>query len=422
MKVRSANEAIEYVKSNSSIFIHTGAAAPQQLGKALADASDRLSNITIYQLHTEGKAPYADEKHGDTFHIRALFVGESVRNAIWEGRGSYIPLFLSEVPAFINSLDSLDYAFLNVSPPDSNGFCSLGVSIDTSRIAALKAKTLIAQINPNMPRTHGDSFIHLDDIEIHFEVDDPIPEVLPPELSDTHKRIGTLVSDLIEDGATLQMGIGAVPNAVLASLGNHQNLGIHTEMFSDGILPLLEKGVINNSQKAKHKGKVVSSFVIGSRNLYNFLDDNPQVRMLDCDYVNNTYVIAQNPKVTAINSAIEIDVTGQVCADSIGHKIFSGVGGQMDFIRGASLSKGGKPIIALPTTTAKGKSKIVPELHRGVVTTRSHVHYVVTEYGVANLYGKSLKQRAHELIKIAHPDHREALERDCFKIHKHMIC
>jgi acyl-CoA hydrolase len=337
-----------------------------------------------------------------------------VRKAVNEGRGDYIPVFLSEVPSlFRNNILPLDVALLQVSPPDQHGFCSLGVSVDVSRAAAETATKLIAQINPRMPRTHGDGMIHISRFDAAIEYKTPLPEHLIPEPGEEELRIGRYCAELIDDGATLQMGIGAIPNAVLRALTNHKDLGVHTEMFSDGIIDLVEKGVITNRLKKKHPGKIVSSFLMGSRRLYEFVDDNPQIAVLDVAYVNDTAVIRKNPKVTAINSAIEVDLTGQVCADSIGIYHYSGVGGQMDFIRGASLSEGGKPIIALPSVTAKGISRIVPYLKQGagVVTTRAHVHYVITEYGIANLYGKNLRQRARALIGIAHPDHREDLAR-----------
>lgn len=306
---------------------------------------------------------------------------------------------------------------VQVSPPDKHGFCSLGISVDISAAAVQSAQHVIAVVNPQMPRTIGDGLIHVRSIDTLIEHDEPLHEVPPPELSETERSIGNFIAAMIEDGATLQMGIGAIPNAVLASLGGHRDLGIHTEMFSDGLIDLVESGVVNGVKKAKHPGKVVAGFVMGTRRIYDFIDDNPQVLMLDIAYVNDTAVIRRNPKVTAINSAIEVDLTGQVCADSIGIRQFSGVGGQMDFIRGASLSEGGKPIIALPSITSKGETKIVPSLKEGagVVTTRAHVHFIVTEYGAVNLYGKNLRQRAKELITIAHPDHRDSLEKTAFE-------
>lgn len=408
-------KAVSVIKSGDRVFIHSVAAAPQQLIHAMTARAPELRDVEIVHLHTEGEAPYADPQYKDTFRTNALFVGANVRDAVERGEADYIPVFLSEVPhLFQNDILPLDVALIQVSPPDRHGFCSLGVSVDASRAAVNKADHVIAQINPNMPRTHGDGIIHVNDINFAVEVEDEIPQLDPPELGDIEKNIGRHCANLIDDGATLQMGIGAIPDAVLASLDNHKNLGIHTEMFSEGVIDLIEKGIINNANKNIHPGKVVGSFVMGTSRLYNFIDDNPQVAMLDVAYVNDTAVIRRNPKVTAINSAVEVDLTGQVCADSIGTYQYSGVGGQMDFIRGASLSEGGKPVIALPSVTRKGDSRIVAYLKKGagVVTTRAHVHYVVTEYGVANLYGKNLRQRAKALINIAHPDHREELERE----------
>lgn len=410
----TAIEAVKHIKSKDNVFIHSAAASPSVLVKALTERHAELKEVSIFQIHTEGPAPYANPEYKTAFKIHSFFVGSNTREAVQHGNGSYIPMFLSEVPAiFRKKIIPLDVAMISVSPPDKHGFCSLGTSVDISLAAAQSAKIVIAQINACMPRTHGDGLIHISEIDLQVEAAVALPEVPSPELSEENKAIGKYISDLIEDGSTLQMGIGAIPNAVLSWLGNHKNLGIHSEMFSDGVLPLVESGVINGSLKKKHRGMIVSSFVIGSRKLYDFIDDNPIVQMLDFEYVNNTSVIKKNPKVVAINSAIEIDVTGQVCADSIGSKIYSGVGGQMDFIRGASLSEGGKPIIALSSTTRSGKSKIVPILEQGagVVTTRAHVHYVVTEYGVAYLYGKSIKERIKLLISIAHPAHREELEK-----------
>lgn len=407
----SAEHAVEHIKSGDHVFIHSAAAVPQHLVSKLVGRKDELSDVTIYQIHTEGDAPYADESI-EAFKVKCLFVGPNIRKAIQNGHGSYIPVFLSEIPRlFRDKILPIDVALISVSPPDEHGFCSLGPSVDVSLAAVQAAKIVIAQVNKNIPRTHGDGLIHIGNINHLVKHHEPIPEVVNGQLSETELAIGKNIAELVEDGATLQMGIGSIPNAVLASLGNHKDLGIHTEMFSDGILPLVENGVINGKFKKKHRGKIVSSFVMGSRLIYDFIDDNPMVNMLDSGYVNNTRIICQNPKVTAINSAIEVDLTGQVCADSIGHRIYSGVGGQMDFIRGASLSEGGKPIIALPSTTKKGVSKIVGLLKpgAGVVTTRAHVHYVVTEFGAVNLYGKTLAERAAALTSIAHPNHRETL-------------
>ena len=414
----SAENAVKHIKSGDHIFIHSAAAAPQELIRKLFQRKDELRGVTVYQIHTEGIAPYADEAE-EAFTVKCLFVGPNVRKSIQHGHGSYIPVFLSEIPRlFKDRILPIDVALISVSPPDDHGFCSLGPSVDVSLSAVLAAKTVIAQVNKHIPRTHGDGMIHVGNINHLVKHNEPILEVFSEPLSEVERSIGRNIAELVDDGATLQMGIGNIPNAVLASLGNHKDLGIHTEMFSDGILPLVQEGVITGKLKRKHRGKIVSSFVMGSRAIYDFIDDNPLVNMLSSEYVNNTRIISQNPKVTAINSAIEVDLTGQVCADSIGHRIYSGVGGQMDFIRGASLSEGGKPIIALPSSTKKGESKIVATLKpgAGVVTTRAHVHYVVTEYGAVNLYGKTLEERTKLMIGIAHPDHREALEKAAFSM------
>ena len=338
-----------------------------------------------------------------------------MRDAVNAEYGAYIPIFLSEIHLlFRRNILPLDVAFIQVSPPDKHGYCSLGVSVDITLPAIQTAKKVIAQINPQVPRTHGDGIIHISRIFAATEVDTPIHSHDPEEPSAIEKQIGKNVAELIEDGATLQMGIGGIPNMVLNNLMDHQRLGIHTEMFSDGVLPLIEKGIITGEDKEVKTGKIVTCFALGSQKLYDFIDDNPLVHFKEAAYTNDTAIIRKNPKVTAINSAIEIDLTGQVCADTIGNYQYSGVGGQMDFIRGASLSEGGKAIIALPSVTNKGISKIVPYLREGagVTTTRAHVHYIATEYGVVNLYGKNLKQRAKALISIAHPDHREMLEKE----------
>lgn len=407
-----ASEAVKHINSGHNVFVHSAAAVPQRLIQAMTARHVELRNVSIYQIHTEGAAPYAHPDLQDSFTIKSFFVGSNIREVVQHGTGSYIPIFLSEVPAlFRKGVIGIDVALITVSPPDKHGYCSLGTSVDISLAAIQNAKMVIAQINSHMPRTHGDGLIHISNIDIQVEHAESLPEVCYADLTDETKAIGRHICGLIEDGSTLQMGIGAIPNAVLSYLDGHKNLGIHSEMFSDGVLPLIEKGVINGACKKKHPGMVVSSFVVGTKKLYDFIDDNPMVQMLDFGYVNNVAVIQKNPKVVAINSAIEIDITGQVCADSIGNCIFSGVGGQMDFIRGASLSEGGKPIIALSSTTKGGTSKIVPFLKEGagVVTTRAHVHYVVTEYGVADLYGKTIEERMKLLIGIAHPAHREKL-------------
>ncbi|NNJ56166.1 MAG: acetyl-CoA hydrolase/transferase family protein [Bacteroidia bacterium] len=412
--IQTAKEAATHIRSNDNVFIHSAAAAPQQLVKAMSERHEELNNVSIYQIHTEGVAPYADLDKQGSFKVKTMFVGPNLRNSVQNGTGSYIPIFLSEASRlFRRQIIPIDVALVTVSPPDKHGYCSLGTSIDISLAAMESAKLVIAQVNKHMPRSHGEGLIHIDKIDIQVEYDEAIPEIAIPTLTPEQIAIGEHVAGLIEDGATLQMGIGAIPNAVLSCLGNHKDLGVHSEMFSDGVLPLVEKGVITGRNKRKYTGMMLAAFVLGTKKLYDFIDDNPMVKMCDFEYVNKTSVIRQNPKVTAINSAVEIDLTGQVCADSIGSKIYSGVGGQMDFIRGASLSEGGKPIIALPSTTKRGESKIVPFLREGagVVTTRAHVHYVVTEYGVAYLYGKTIEERVKLLINIAHPAHREELEK-----------
>ena len=418
MHIVSAAVAVSEIASGDRVFVHTAAAAPLRLVAAMTERAPELRGVEVCHLHTEGPAPYADPALRESFHVSALFVGGNVRSAVARGEADYIPVFLSEVPAlFSRGVLPLDVALVQVSPPDAHGFCSLGVSVDASRSAVTHARCVIAQVNPNMPRTHGGAFVHVDEIDFGVEVDDVLPESAPAELSEVEREIGRHCASLVEDGATLQMGIGAIPDAVLAALGDHRDLGVHTEMFSDGVIDLVERGVITGRHKRVHQGTLVASFLVGTQRLYDFVDDNPQVVMLGADYVNDTAVIRRNPKVTAINSAIEVDLTGQVAADSIGTRQFSGVGGQMDFIRGAALSPGGKPVIALPSVTRRGESRIVSLLQpgAGVVTTRAHVHYVVTEYGVAGLYGKSLRQRARALIGIAHPDHRERLEREAME-------
>ncbi len=418
MKIVSAEEGVGYLKWGDRVFIQSVAAAPQTLIQAMTARAADLRDVEIYHLHTEGAAPYVAPEYKQSFHTNSLFIGANVRKAIATGEADYIPTFLSEVPLlFRREILPIDVALIHVSPPDRHGFCSLGTSVDVSLAGVQMAETVIAQINPKMPRTHGDGIIPVEHIDYAVEVDDDLPELPTMVLSQEELAIGRYCAELIEDGATLQMGIGAIPNAVLVALKDHKDLGIHTEMFSDGLIPLIESGVVNNSRKKVHPNKIVSTFVMGTRRLYDFIDDNPEVVLLDVAYVNDPTVIRRNPRVTAINSAIEVDLTGQVCADSIGTRVYSGVGGQMDFIRGASVSEGGKPIIALPSATARGESKIVSFLKpgAGVVTTRAHVHYVVTEYGAAYLYGKTMRQRAKELIRIAHPDHREQLEREAFE-------
>lgn len=413
----TAQEALSYVQSGDRVFIHSVAAAPQILIDALVARSGELKNVEIVHLHTEAEAHYVKPEYEGIFKLKSFFVGANVRKATQERRADYIPIFLSEIPKLIReSYLPIDVALVQISPPDRHGYCSLGVSVDATLSAVQTARIVIAQVNKRMPRSQGDGCIHLKHFDYLVEHDNELHEVLSSPLTEVEIRIGKHVASLVEDGATLQMGIGSIPNAVLAALEGHQKLGVHTEMFSDGLIPLIEKGIITGEKKKILSEKIVSTFVMGSRKLYDFVDDNPGVLMMDVAFVNDVAVIRQNPKVTSINSAIEVDYTGQVCADSIGTKHYSGVGGQMDFIRGASYSKGGKPIIALTSVTNKGQSKIVPHLQEGagVVTTRAHMHYVVTEYGIASLFGCSLKERARKLIDIAHPDHRESLEKSAF--------
>ena len=418
MKATTADEAVKIISSGDRVFIQGGVATPQSLVDAMARRSSEFKEVEIVHIHTEGKTPYLEPENRDSFIINSFFIGKNVRKAVSQGYVQYIPVFLSEIPSlFRNGIMPLDVAMVQVSPPDKHGYCSLGVSVDIAISAIETAKYVIAQINPKMPRTHGDGLVHVRNFHAFCEVDYPLAEVPLGEPSPVELSIGKYIAELVEDRATLQMGIGGIPNAVLSCLNNHKDLGIHTEMFSDGIIDLVKNGIITGKYKKKHPYKIVSGFAMGTQRLYDFMDDNPEVAMLDITYVNDTAVIRRNPKVTAINSAVEIDLTGQVCADSIGMNMYSGVGGQMDFIRGASLSEGGKPIIALGSITNKGISKITPFLKEGagVVTTRAHVHYVVTEYGVANLYGMNLFQRAKALINIAHPDHRESLSRSAFE-------
>lgn len=415
---QSGEDAVKIIRPGSRIFIHGGSATPLYLLKKLADRSAELFDVEIVSTSLQGNILVADPKYRESFRINSLFVSPNIREAVNEGRADYVPIFLSEIPQlFRRGILPIDVALVHVSPPDKHGYCSLGTSVDCALAAVRTAKYVIAQVNPKMPRILGDGIVHESEFHAMVAVDEELPEVLCNETSEITKRIGNYCAELVEDGATIQTGIGSVPDAVLASLTNHKELGVHTEMFSDGILPLIEKGVITNQHKRKHRGKVVSSFILGSRRLYDFADDNPSIALLGIDYVNDTSIIRTNPKVTAINSAIEVDITGQVCSDSIGTYHFSGVGGQMDFMRGAALSEGGKPIIALPSTTSKFKSRIVPLLKpgAGVVTTRAHAHYIVTEYGIANLYGKNMRQRAKALIEIAHPNHREQLEKGAFE-------
>jgi acyl-CoA hydrolase len=417
----SADDAIACVRSGHRVFIHGGVATPLRLVEAMVAQASRLRDVEIVHLHTEGDAKYASADYTGHFRVANLFLGSNVRGHFDADRVDYLPCFLSEIPALFRSgRRPLDIALIQVSPPDRHGMCTLGASVDIAHAAVETAQVVVAQINPNMPRVHGDGIVPLSAIDHWIEVDDPIPEVPAHKLSADERQIGSHVASLVEDGATLQMGIGAVPDAVLEALRGHRRLGLHSEMWSDGALALLECGAIDNSRKKVHAGRSVSGFLMGTRRLYDYVDDNPAVMQLDIAYVNNVSVIARNPKVTAINSAVEVDLTGQVCADSVGHRIISGVGGQMDFMRGAAMSEGGKPIIAITSRSKQGHPRIVLALKSGsgVVTTRGNVHYVVTEFGVADLYGKTLSERADALIGVAHPDDREALEKGWHQVHR----
>ena len=416
----SADEAVKVVKSGDHIHLSSVASAPQILIQALCRRGDagELRDVRIHHLHTEGPAPYADPKYDGVFFHQASFVGGNVRKGVQAGYADYIPVFLSETQKLYRcGALPCDVAMIQVCPPDKHGYVSLGTSVDATLAAIECAKTVIAVVNPNVPRAWGQAMIPMDMIDIFVEGNDPLEPAHFSEPDEVEIAIGKHCATLIDDGACLQMGIGAIPNAVLAQLGGHKNLGVHTEMFADGVLDLVEKGVINGSNKGVDKGKLVSTFLMGSQKVYDFIDDNPMVAMMDVGYTNDPFVIAKHPKMTAINSALQIDLTGQVCADSIGTKFYSGVGGQVDFIYGASLAPQGKAIIAMPSTTNKGGSKIAPVIIEGggVVTTRPHVHYVVTEFGAVDLYGKSLQERAKLLISIAHPDHQEALDRAAFE-------
>jgi acyl-CoA hydrolase len=419
-KFVSADEAVKVVKTGDHIHLSSVASAPKILIDALCRRGDagEFRDVRIHHLHTEGEAPYVDKKYEGVFFHQAFFVGGNVRKSVQAGYADYIPIFLSETQKLYRSGTlPCNVAMIQVSTPDKHGFVSLGTSVDATLAAIECAEHVIAVVNKNVPRAWGDAMIPLSMIDIFVE-DNTILEPAHFTAPDAiEEAIGKNCAALIEDGATLQMGIGAIPNAVLAQLGNHKNLGIHTEMFADGVLPLVEKGIINGANKAIDKGKMVSTFLMGSQTCYDFIDDNPMVLMKDVAYTNDPFIIAKNPKVTAINSALQADITGQICADSLGTTFYSGVGGQVDFIYGASLSQGGKAIIAMPSVTNKGISKIAPVLNlgAGVVTTRNHIHWFVTEHGAVNLYGKSLQERAKLMISVAHPDHRETLDKAAFE-------
>lgn len=414
-KYISAEEAVRQVRTGDRVFIHGSAATPVCLVKALQARHNEIHHVELVSITTLGDLDFDNPLYRDSFFYNSLFVSACTRNVVNSLEGDYVPIFLSQIPQlFQRNILPIDVALIQVSPPDEHGYCSLGTSVDIARAAVDVARHVIAQVNPRMPRTHGDGFLHIRDIDALVWHEAELPETDYSGKSNIIvERIGEHIASMIENGATLQLGIGNIPDQVLKNLTGHKDLGLHTEMMSDGVIPLIESGVINNRRKRLNQGHTVTSFINGTRKLFDFVDDNPEIRVMDIGYVNDTSIIRQNPKATAINSAIEIDLTGQVCADSMGTYQYSGIGGQMDFIRGASLSDNGLPIIALPSVTSTGVSRIVPFLKEGagVVTTRGHVHWVVTEYGKVDLFGKNMKQRAHALIQIAHPAHREWLEK-----------
>jgi 4-hydroxybutyrate CoA-transferase len=419
-KVTDAQTALAAIHSNNRIYIGGGTGVPKILINQLTECAAQLQNVEITHILTFAEAPYADPQYEDAFRVNALFIGNNVREAVREGRADFTPIFLSEIPSlFRDGIMPLDAALVSLGPPDEHGFCSFGVEVGTTKPAAEAAKVIIAEINHQMPRTLGDSFIHISRLKYIVEVDYPIPEVKIGGSSELHLKVGEHIAEMIPDGATLQMGIGSIPDAVLQNLGNHRDLGIHTELFSDGVIDMVERGVITCSKKTFHPGKIIAGFLFGSRRLYEFAHNNPFIELHPSDYVNDPFNIAQNEHMVAINSALQVDLTGQVCADSIGAQLYSGAGGQVDFIRGAARSKGGLPIVAfLSTAKDESLSRIVPMLYEGsgVVTTRNDVHYVVTEYGVAPLHGKTVRERARALISIAHPKFQDELTRAAYEL------
>jgi acetyl-CoA hydrolase len=412
----TAEEAVRHIRSGQRVYVTGNCCVPEKLLDALVERAPELNDVELVQVLTFGRAPQVAPELAGHLRVNTLFISDNVRKAVNEGRADFTPCFLSEIPLlFRHGHLPLDIALVHVSPPDEHGFCSFGVEVGVTKTAAQSAKIVIAQVNPNMPRTLGDAFIHVSKIDYVVAVDAPLPEVHMADSSELAQRIARHIADLIPDGATLQTGIGAIPDAVLRQLGNKRHLGIHTELFSDGVIDLIERGVVDGEMKTLHPGKIVAGFILGTRRLFDFVHDNPIFELHPTEYVNDPFIIAQNDRMVAINSAIEVDLTGQVCADSIGPRLYSGVGGQVDFIYGASRSKGGIPIVAQPSTATIGgqpMSKIVPTLKpgAGVVTSRNHVHYVVTEHGVADLYGKTIRQRARALIDIAAPEFRAELE------------
>lgn len=416
MRTISAAEAVAGIRSGDRVFLHGGAATPATLLEALVARADELTDVGIIHFHTLGPGPHLAPEMAGHFRHRALFIGANARDAVNEGRADYVPVFLSDVPELFSSgVLPLDAALINVTPPDAHGFCSLGTSVDAALAAARSARTVIAQLNPAVPRTLGDSFLHVSEIDLAVEVDQPPYEHLEAPINDVERRIGEYVADLIPDGATIQMGIGSIPGAVGLALRGKRDLGAHTELFTDVVLDLVESGALTGAAKEINRGKIVTTFLMGSRRLYDFVHDNPMVEMRPVDYTNDTSVIRRFRRMVAINSAISVDLTGQVSADSIGTTFYSGVGGQMDFMRGAALAPEGRAIIALPSTAVGGTVSricgVLPE-GAGVVTSRAHVRTVVTEYGIAELFGRSVRERAHALIGVAHPDFRDQLHHE----------
>ena len=419
----SAEEAVQKVKSGDRIVFSHACGEPRVLPATLMKRVDELTGVQIVHMVPMGEALYCRPEYAGSFRHVALFSGAPTREAIWENRADYVPYVFSEIPFLFDSVLPVDVAMVTVSPPDKNGFCSLGVSVDYTKKAVESAKIVIAEINKAMPRTHGDSFVHVSEIDCFVEVDIPIAELKATELTDVEINIGKYVTELIEDGSCLQLGIGGIPDAVLKNLGSLKDLGVHSEMISDGVKHLVEKGIVNGRKKNFHKDKIVITFLMGSREFYDWVDDNPIIEMRTVDYTNNPYIIAQNKNMVAINSALEVDLLGQVCADTIGPKQFSGVGGQLDFVRGARMSEGGKAVIALPSTAKGGISRIVPTLKEGaaVTTSRNDVDYVVTDYGIASLKGKTVIDRMKALINIAHPNVREELQKKAYEVYRVLI-
>eukprot|EP00033_Pygsuia_biforma_P000387 GCRY01000464.1.p1 GENE.GCRY01000464.1~~GCRY01000464.1.p1 ORF type:complete len:464 (-),score=119.91 GCRY01000464.1:93-1484(-) len=414
----SAADAASLIQSNQSVYVHMGGATPNTLLNAMSAQSDRLRNVEVMHLHTEGPAKYLEPSKQEAFRGNNFFIASNAREAVNSNRADFTPMFFYEVPDFFRKHNKpVDVALIHVTPPDRHGYCSLGITVSAVLGALEKAPLVIAQVNPNMPRVHGEGQIHISAIDAVVEVDDPLPAHMPPTVGPIEKNIGKRVAELIPDGATLQFGIGQIPDAVCAELHNHKNLGIHSELVGTGVLPLLQSGAANNSLKAFDKGKLSGTFLLGSPELYDFVDDNPSVVLRDVAFINNPRQLCRNPKVHAINACIEVDITGQVVSTSIGRRMYSGIGGQMDFISGANLCPDGKAIICVPSTTSKGESRISAVLKEGaaVSLTREITRWIVTEYGAVNLYGLTLRERASKLIDIAHPDHRAALEEEAFK-------